>query len=111
MTRYDETFKLPVCPTMVLPCHHLYGILRHVRPRARLTKRAADRLIGVMRFAAAAQNCGVAGFQAERGCIGGHIGPRFIDDADDPEWNAHSSDLEPIRPPPHLDHFMGFCRN
>ena len=37
---------------------------------------------GMKAFRAAAQDCGIAGPQAQPAGIGGHVGPRFIDDAD-----------------------------
>ena len=46
------------------------------------------------RLAAAAQNAGVAGFDAQAGGIGGHVRTRFVDDADDAERHAHAPDLD-----------------
>ena len=40
--------------------------------------------IGRDGFAAAAEDAGVAGFDAEDGCVDGDVGPRFINDGDDP---------------------------
>ena len=46
------------------------------------------------RFGAAAQNAGIARFEAEAGRVRGHVGTRLIDDADDPEGDAHAADLD-----------------
>jgi hypothetical protein len=37
----------------------------------------------------------VAGFQAQRGGIGGYVRPRLVDDADHAERHAHAPDLDP----------------
>ena len=49
---------------------------------------------------AAAQDRGIAGLQAERAGIGGHIRPAFIDDADDAERHPHALDGQAVRPRP-----------
>ena len=46
---------------------------------------------------AAAQDRGIAGFQAQRAGIGGHVRPAFIDDADDAERHPDPLDSHAIR--------------
>ena len=46
----------------------------------------------VRRVGAAAQNGGVAGFQAERAGVGGHVGAALVNDADDAERHAYAFD-------------------
>ena len=53
-----------------------------------------DRLIGMDRFRAAAQDRGVAGLQAQPGGVGGDVGARFVDDADHAQRHAHLADLD-----------------
>ena len=43
-----------------------------------------NRLVGMDRFGTAAQDAGIAGFEAEPGSVGGDVGPRFVNDGDDP---------------------------
>src|SRR3546814_3255816 len=45
---------------------------------------------------AAAQNGGVAGLEAERAGIGGHVRPALVDDADDPERHRDAGDSQPV---------------
>ncbi len=50
--------------------------------------------VGTDRFGTATQDGGVAGFQAQRSRVGGNVRPRFINDADDTERDAHLADLD-----------------
>ena len=47
-------------------------------------------------FFAAAQHDGVAGFQREDSGVYRHVGPRFVDDADDAERHAHFADAQAV---------------
>ena len=49
---------------------------------------------------AAAQDGGIARFEAERAGIRGHIGAAFVDDADDAERHPHPLDGHAVRPRP-----------
>src|SRR3546814_13194914 len=49
---------------------------------------------------AAAQNGGVAGLEAERAGIGGHVRPALVDDADDAQGHGDAGDLQAVRPLP-----------
>ena len=53
-----------------------------------------DRAAGAGASRAAAQDHGIAGLQAQRAGIGGHIGAAFEDHADDAERHAHALDGE-----------------
>ena len=46
---------------------------------------------------AAAQDAGVAGFEAERGALDGHVGARFVNDGDDADGHADFADVEAVR--------------
>ena len=48
-------------------------------------------------FAAAAQDGGVAGLEAERAGVAGHVGPALVDDADDAERHPHALDAQAVR--------------
>lgn len=49
-------------------------------------------------FAAAAEDGGVAGLEAESGGVGGDIGARFIDDDDDTDGSANLLEVQAIWP-------------
>ena len=59
-------------------------------------------LVAVQCLRPAAQDAGVAGLEAQRRGVGGHVRPRFVDDADDAERHAHLADLNAGRPVPQL---------
>src|SRR5580692_7009545 len=40
----------------------------------------------------------IAGFQAQRACIRGHVRAALVDDADDPERHPDALDIQAIRP-------------
>ena len=48
------------------------------------------------RVGTAAQDDGIAGFEAERTGVGGDVGPALIDDADDAERRAHPLQMQPV---------------
>ncbi len=56
------------------------------------------------RLGTAAKNHAVAGLEAERRRVRGHVRPRFVDDADEPDGHAHLADFHAVRPPPHAEH-------
>ena len=62
-----------------------------------LDQAGMDRLRGMQRIRAAAQDHGIAGLEAERAGIGGDVRPAFIDDADDAERRAHALDMQAVR--------------
>ena len=64
--------------------------------------RVVDGAVGALALGAAAQDRGVAGLEAERGGVGGHVGPALVDDADDAERHAHALDRHAVRPRPAL---------
>ena len=73
----------------------------HLNHRLRQTSRCetfahtgGNRLIGMQRFRAAAQNRRVAGFQAQPGGICRHVRARFINDAHHAQRHAHLPDLD-----------------
>ena len=57
-----------------------------------------------MALRAAAQDRGIAGLEAQRAGIGGHVRPAFVDDADDAERHAHALDGHAVGPRPALRH-------
>ena len=77
--------------------------LRHACAGARFLEDRADGAIGKMGLAAAAQDYGVARFDAKRRRVGGHIGPGLVNDCDHAERDARSFHLQTVRPAPRLD--------
>ena len=75
--------------------------------QAGLDDRALDDLgedaVGVQRRAAAAQDDGVAGLEAERGRVDGHVGPRLVDDGDDAQRHADLAQLHAVVEAPAVD--------
>ena len=59
-----------------------------------------DGAAGAQAVGAAAQDGGIARFQAERAGVGGHVGPAFVDDADDAERHPHPLDGHAVGPRP-----------
>ena len=55
---------------------------------------SGDRRVAAQRLRAAAQDRRVAGLEAQRRGVGGHVRPRFVDDADHAERHAHAADLD-----------------
>ena len=55
---------------------------------------------GVPALRAAAQDRRVPRHQAKRAGIGGHVGPRFVDDTDDADRHRHPVDAKPVGPLP-----------
>ena len=73
-------------------------ILRQSRLGERAAQAGEDRRRGMPAFRAAAQDRGIAGAQAQRPGIGGHIGPGFIDDSDDAQRHGDPRDMEAVGP-------------
>ena len=65
---------------------------------------AVDGAAGAQAVGAAAQDGGIARFQAERAGIGGHVGAAFVDDADHAERHPHPLDGHAVRPRPGRHH-------
>ncbi len=57
-----------------------------------------DGAVRLERLRAAAQDAGVARLDAQRRRVGGHVGARFVDDADHAERHAHLRHLDAGRP-------------
>ena len=62
-----------------------------------------DGAAGMHALGAAAQDGGIAGLQAQRTGIAGHVGPALVDDADDAQRHAHARDVEAVGPRPLRD--------
>ena len=81
--------------------HELDRGLRQARRRAapraarRGSRGSSDEALG-----AAAQDRGVAGLEAQRAGVGGHVRAALVDDADDAERHAHALDGHAVRPRP-----------
>ena len=65
-----------------------------------LAERGDDGAAGAQAVRAAAQDRRIAGFQAQRAGIGGHVRPALVDDADDAERHPHPFDGHAVRPRP-----------
>ena len=62
-----------------------------------------DRGAGAPAVGATAQNRRVAGLQAQRAGIGGHVRPALVDDADHAQRHAHAADAQAVRARPLRD--------
>ena len=78
--------------------HHLHAGRRQAREGQPLVDARGNRLVGVNGFGAASQDGGIAGLEAQPRGIGGHVGPRLVDDPDDSEGDAHAAHLDAGRP-------------
>ena len=85
--------------------HDLDRVLRQAGRAQALMNAAGDRAVGADRLGAAAQDGRVARFQAQRRGVRGDVGPRLVDDADDPERHAHPADLDAGRAFAQVAHF------
>ena len=86
-------------------CHDLHRGLGQPGGAQSGAHAGGDGLVRVQRFRAAAQDAGVAGFEAQPGGVGGHVRARLVDDADHAERHAHAADLDAARAAPTLgDH-------
>ena len=88
-----------------VPCRHQldrgFGQARSLQP---IDQTAMDRRRGMKAFRPAAQDHRIAGFQAQRPGIGGHVGTAFIDHAHHAKRRAHTADVQPRRHVPLRDH-------
>jgi hypothetical protein len=78
--------------------HHLHRRCRQASFSETLVDAFGDSPVGVDGFRAAPEDRGIAGLQAQSGCIRGHVGAGLVDDADDPEGYPHASHLDPRGP-------------
>ena len=67
-------------------------------------ERRMDRQRRVEAFRSGAQDRRVAGLHRQRAGVGGHVGPAFVDDADDAERHAHALKAQAVRPRPFGQH-------
>lgn len=74
---------------------HAVGVQPRVGecPRNQLGKRD----VRAERLAAAAQDCRVAAFKAQRGAVDCHIRSAFVDDSDDADWGADFRNFDAVR--------------
>ena len=84
--------------------HKLDRIFRQAGLAQAALQAGMDRPRRLRRIGTAAQDDGIAGLEAQRAGIGGHVRPAFIDDADDAERRAHPLDMQPVRPVPFGNH-------
>ncbi len=103
----DIIFQLQqlVDQCVIFKLDDLHRVRRHARLGAGFAQHRADRLIGMMRFTAAAQDHRIAGLETECRRIGGDVRAGFVDDTDDAQRYAHPPHLEAVGTAPHLDHF------
>jgi hypothetical protein len=62
----------------------------------RLLHQRGERTVGVEALAAAAEDAGVAGLQAEDGAVDGDVGARLVDDADDADGHAYLAESQAV---------------
>ena len=82
----------------------LDGMLGQAGFRAAFLEGGGDGEVRVDGLAAAAQDGGVAGLEAERRGIGGHVGAAFENDADGADGNAHLLDADAVGAVPVIKH-------
>ena len=83
----------------------LHGIGRQAGGLQTFLDQRRDGAVGADRFRAAAQDGGVAGFQAQRCSVGRDVRAGFVNDADDAERDAHLADLDAGRLELEFAHF------
>ncbi len=84
--------------------YELDGRLRQSGGGEAAPQAIGDRRRGMKALGAAAQDGRIAGLEAQSAGIGGHVGPRFVDDADDAERHAHALEVQPVRLRPVSQH-------
>jgi hypothetical protein len=77
---------------------------RQAHPVERLAQQAHDHPVGAQCARRAAQDDGVAGFDAETCGVAGHVGAVLVDDADHPERDPHLGDPQAVGPDPAAHH-------
>ena len=83
--------------------HQGHAVLGQAGASERTPQQLDDEARGMEAVGAAAQHDDIARLQAERARVGGHIGTRLVDHADDADRHAHAADHQPVRPLPFLD--------
>ncbi len=78
----------------------LDGGCRQAGVRHALHQRGMDGAARAQAVGAAAQDRGIAGFQAERAGVGGHVRPAFVNDSNDSERDADALDGHAVGPRP-----------
>ena len=98
MTSILPSSPLSISPTAARSRVGTSWIAASGRPASRrpCAERGDDGAARAQTVGAAAQDRGIAGFQAQRAGIGGHVRPAFIDDADDAERHPHALDVMPF---------------
>ena len=81
----------------------LDGILRQPNVLKRRLQQSVERLIAVECFLAPTQDDGVAAHDTQSRGIRRHIGPRLVDEKDDPQRYANASHEQPVGPNAPLD--------
>jgi len=76
--------------------HQLDRVGGHPFGHQAFNHRGMKRAIGTDGFGPAAQDRGIARFQAQGACIRRHIGATFEDDANDAQRHAHSGKAQPV---------------
>ena len=83
----------------------LHRVLRQPGNGEPLTNAHRDGLIRMQGLRAAAQDAGISRLEAKGSGVGGDVGTRFVDNADDAERHAHVTDLDAARPKFELTYF------
>jgi hypothetical protein len=65
-------------------------------------ERAVNGLVCALAFRASAQDCGIAGLEAKRRRVSGHVGTALVNEANHAERHAHTFDDHAIGPRPAL---------
>ena len=84
--------------------HELDAILRKARLLQRGAHHSSNRLVGMDRLLAAAQDHRIAGFQAQRRGVGCYIGARLKNHCHNAEGHRHLYNLQAVRPVPAGEH-------
>ena len=85
--------------------HKAHGVFRQPRFAQSLLDKLCQRHIAVKCLAAAAQDAGVARFQAQCSGIHGYIRARFVNNADDTQRHAHFADAQTVGAQAKFVHF------
>ena len=90
--------------------HQLHGIGRQADFVGRFGQQFDDRLAGMNRFLAAAEDHGVARLHADRRRVGRHVRPRFVNEKHDAQRHADFVDPQAVRPVRRADDFADRIR-
>ena len=91
-------FEQQIDCLVVGPRHELHGAVGQIAGHGGAIEDAGKCDVGVECFAPAAQDDGVSGLEADAGGVDGHVGPRFINDADHADRDGNFGDFESVRP-------------